>query len=61
MNEITMVINVTMNSEKICDFDAAYEPMGDDDLSSSNEHLVGETLVNYGNLCELNITYIGRD
>ncbi|PHS03805.1 MAG: hypothetical protein COA88_14960 [Kordia sp.] len=61
MNEVTMVINVTMTSGQACNFDAAYDPMGDDNLTSSNGHIVGETVANYGNLCELNVTYIGRN
>jgi len=61
MNEVTMVINVTMTSGQICNFDAAYDPLGDDNLTSNNGHIVGETVANYGNLCELNVTYIGRN
>ena len=61
MNEVTIVVNVTLTSGQVCNFSAAYNPLGDDNLPAANSHIVGETVANYGNLCDLSVTYIGRD
>ncbi len=63
MNEVTLVINVTLNSGDTCNFGATYSPLGEDNIYdiSGAHHIVGETSANLGNLCQLNVTYIGRD
>lgn len=63
MNEVTLVINVTLNSGDVCNFGATYSPLGEDNVYdiSGSHHIVGETIANLGNLCQLNVTYIGRD
>ena len=61
MNEVTIVVNVSLTSGQVCNFSAAYKPLGDDNLPASNGHIVGETVANYGNLSDINVTYIGRE
>jgi hypothetical protein len=60
-NEITIIVTVNLTAGNICTLNASYTGINDDNIETSpSAHVVGSTTAGLGNLCEVNITYLGR-
>lgn len=58
-NESNINVNIYLTAGQTCTLNASYNGAADDNITETNAHVVGRTTV-LGNLCEINITYIGR-
>lgn len=58
-NETNITANVVLTAGQTCTIRASYNGAGDDNINAALPHVVGSTAV-LGNLCEVNISYIGR-
>ncbi|MEO8516993.1 MAG: hypothetical protein ABI426_09615 [Flavobacterium sp.] len=58
-NETNITVTVLLTAGQTCNVNASYNGIADDNIIESNPHVIGKTTV-LGNLCEVNIMYIGR-
>lgn len=59
-NEANITQTVVLNAGDVCTVNAAYNGAADDNVTTTtNPHVAGSNAV-LGNLCEINVTYIGR-
>lgn len=58
-NESNIMVNVFLTAGTTCTINASYNGAADDNITEASAHVVGRTTV-LGNLCEVNVTYIGR-
>lgn len=58
-NETNITATVVLNAGDTCTINAAYNGAADDNVLTATPHVAGTTAV-LGNLCEVNVTYIGR-
>ncbi|MGX7667829.1 hypothetical protein [Flavobacterium pedocola] len=58
-NETNINVNVYLTAGQTCTLNCSYNGAADDNITETNAHVVGRTTV-LGNLCEVNVTYIGR-
>jgi hypothetical protein len=58
-NETNINVNINLTAGQVCTLNASYSGIADDNITESNAHAIGKTTL-LGNLCEVNVTYIGR-
>ncbi len=58
-NEITVIATVNLVAGQVCTVNASYMGDYDDNIDSFTPHIVGDS-GSLGNLCEINVTYLGR-
>lgn len=62
-NEVSIIATVSLTAGATCTISASYSPDASDNINSVGvfEHNVGETDLNLGNLCNVHVTYLGKD
>lgn len=59
-NEANITQTVVLNAGDVCTLNAAYNGAADDNVTTATNPHVAGSLSALGNLCEINVTYIGR-
>ena len=59
-NEANITQTIVLNAGDVCTLNAAYHGAADDNVTTTTNPHVAGSLSALGNLCEINVTYIGR-
>lgn len=58
-NQTTIIYTVQLSVGQTCNLNASYWGIADDNLTSASPHVIGKTTA-MGNLCKIEVTYLGQ-